>query len=272
MLVLSLILIYGTIASFYDIKERRIPNVLSLSMFLVFSIIAYTKSDPISVLWNFLWAFLIGYLLYMFHFWNAGDGKVLIVLSMATMNQSTPVPTIPTSAFLTMTAFSSALLLFLPVLLWDGIKTNSWGERVLKREEVTLLLKRILFVFSSTWIVRIFVHSPWSLKNPLWYLLGYEAFSLLRSKVMSYLKGPSFYLTVSTLLFLLVKNSAALNISLKSYAILTVFYTALYFFVEKLSKVSQRNYRIPFSPFLVLASILLYTGAVRFFVRLFRYV
>jgi Flp pilus assembly protein protease CpaA len=81
---LFILIITGIIFSYYDIKNRKNPNILSLIFLIITLFILFINFNHISP-WKILiitFSIIISFLLYHFKIWGAADGKIQIILTI----------------------------------------------------------------------------------------------------------------------------------------------------------------------------------------------
>ncbi|MBW3020203.1 A24 family peptidase [Candidatus Woesearchaeota archaeon] len=136
-ILLSLFLVLGIYFSYYDHKYSKIPNkTLLLGFFLAF-IINLIYFDKLIFL-NLLISTIIGFLLWKFNIWGAGDGKLFILFSFII-----PLEFYPKKYYETLTLLINSFLpLFLFLIILGLFKINK-----LKFEKISIL--KIIFSFVS---------------------------------------------------------------------------------------------------------------------------
>ncbi len=266
-----LLITFGAVTAFFDLKEKRIPNFLILSMLFVFFIITYPRADILTILQTLLWAFGIGFGLYYLNFWNAGDGKLLIALSLIACPLAHRYSPIPIPAIIAITSFMIGFLLFLPFFLIQ-ILVSDPKRLVPSSSNILQFVRRLAFVLSTTWIIKTIFPSYISLSNPILYFLTYEIFSLIRGKLFHHVRGIVLFITTCFLLLGLIWASLNGKIHFFNYLFTTGFYTGIYSFVENVVIKEQTKTRIPFSPFMFLATTLICTDSLKFLLRFIHYV
>ena len=162
-------------------------------------------------------------------------------------------------------------LLFLPFFLIQ-ILVSDPKQLVPSFSNILQFTRRLVFVLSTTWIIKTIFSSYISLSNPILYFLTYEIFSLVRGKLFQQVRGILLFLTTLILLLGLIWASLNGKIHLFRYFLTTGFYTGIYSFVENVVIKEQTKTRIPFSPFMFLATTLIYTDSLKFLFKFLHYV
>lgn len=101
----AMIAVLGTTAAAYhDLKYRRIPNIIPLSMLLLSCPLAFVGGYPNPWLLNILLSSIILYLFWVLRVWAAGDSKLLIAVAAL-------IPQYPSSALLQQPPYGSFFFL-----------------------------------------------------------------------------------------------------------------------------------------------------------------
>jgi len=154
------IIIFGLIAIYTDIKHNVIKNthlIFGLAYALLIHL-SYAALISMHISWklliiDFILAFMISFLLFVKHFWSAGDAKFFIVLCMLMPHESR-VP-----LFLSYTLYlfiNISLISFIAMLPWGINKSFKFAKLItlihIKREIKNFLVS-ILVIFSTSWII-----------------------------------------------------------------------------------------------------------------------
>ena len=154
------IIVFGLLVTYTDTRYRLIQNIdllfalaYALLIHLSFATIGLTHISWKLLTADFILAFLISYLLFIKHFWSAGDAKFFIVLCMLMPHKTN----VPLFTFFALYLFVNInLVSFLSIIPW-AIK-KSWGHAKLitlsqVKSAAKKLLISLLVLFSISWII-----------------------------------------------------------------------------------------------------------------------
>lgn len=280
-----LIICLGIVASYTDIKYGKVRNkhllaFLSIvlfiySLFLIMQIIDM-KYFGLVFLYT-LFAFLLGFFLWLFKFWSAGDAKLYSLFVFLI-----PLDIYNVSEFLPLSILINAFIPLFLFYLTKALIITSWTEKYHMLKKIATpknLLSYLLVVFAIGWIVR------WALfyfnitSNFFYSIIG--IFILSRLFVYLFKEYTLIILAIISMLRIVFNYDFIISSDfLISYLITTIVYALIIMFVYELSNVfvkkikSEKNYILveettPFAIFLfigVLMTIIL-RGNIILFLR-----
>lgn len=215
-LFLPVLFLIGLVTSYQDFKEGKIKNkwiILGLSwslgiyvLFLIWSFIApflsqiYSKhltfvlpSYILKVLINSAITLIVGYVLWYFDLWSAGDAKLFFVFSLLL-----PLKYYWRSALPYFPSFALLINIFIPALLFLMGQNLFYFLKTFSASKITGFWRGNLLKFKANY--------PLYLKEFLGFLLIFAAFQIIKYELGSWLSRFGQWQTLAFLLVMAVRK------------------------------------------------------------------
>lgn len=243
------IIMIGFITSYQDLKEGKIRNKWIVAG-IIYTLLAYviliflfkeipSKSFIFYSLLNFIIASIVGFLMWNFGFWTAGDGKLFTLFSgmipLFVYNDASHIQYFP--------AMNIMINTFVPLFLFLAINAlwvSSWKKKKNALKElfdIKKIISFLLVIFSFMWVIEIvldFFGISGSLFLKLFVILTIYSFL---GKFLSFEKGVSslafFLLLIVTGLRFLMDKSIYTVEFIQMFAMITsIFFIFNYFVIN----------------------------------------
>ncbi len=271
---ISITAIISTFFSVSDILFKKIPNIsiiITILTGICINIYLYNENIAPFII-NIISAAILGFALFYFKIWKAGDGKLLIAFS-AVMPPIKVIDFIPLPVILTTTAFIAGFILLLPSLLFHTSNALLKDEKQ-RMNFIINLTEQLLIITGTVWVIKIPLQTVFS-NNLLLYFVAYRAMSFVRSIWIGRQK-KLFLWSVGIIGIILLFAFSIFIPALHPirYIKITTFYTSIYTIIDlsvKYLPQHKTQQRIAFAPLLGIAALLVFSpNILRSFLQIIR--
>jgi len=257
-----------------DILFKKIPNtsiIITILTGTCINIYLYNENIvPFSI--NIISAVILGFALFYFKIWKAGDGKLLIAFSTV-IPPIKVINFIPLPIILTTTAFIVGFILLLPSLLFHTSNTLLKDKKE-RMNFIINLTEQLLIITGTVWVIKIPLQTVFS-NNLLLYFVAYRAMSFVRSIWIGRQKKLFLWrIGIIGIILLFTFSIFIPVIHPIRYIKITIFYTAIYTIIDlsvKYLPQYKTQQRIAFAPLLGIAALLVFSpNILRSFLQIIR--
>ena len=234
-ILIFLILISGTLLSWFDIKKRIIPNKIIipfLSIGITLNLLNKIPDFRINYLINILFAFFIGFFLWFINFWNAADGKLFLTFtSLLPIELFFIEKTQLYSYNLVIYTFVPIFFVFI-IIMFFQIRSSELLFALKESMKPKIILNIFVAFFSFQWIIQI-INSNYGLRLNFFInvLILFFIFESLK-KVLKFKLINLFYITAVLRVFIDINNIFSLNFIYYFISQLAIFIIVVYFFIH----------------------------------------